>query len=50
MLEYSCFGILYNDIKEQTINTHNSVDEFHRHNIEQKPLHKREYILHDSIK
>ena len=44
MLQCSCFGMLYN-IKEQTINIHNSMVESHGHNIEVNNIHTSTYYL-----
>lgn len=45
MLQCSCSGMLYNNIKEQTINIHNSMDESHGRSIEENNVHTSTYYL-----
>ena len=45
MLQCSRFGMLYNNIKEQTINIHSSMVESHGHNIEENSIHTSTYCL-----
>lgn len=48
-LVHSHCGVLYGDEKEQTTATCNNMDEFHKHNFEQKKPGTTEYTTYDSI-